>query len=48
MSAATTAFVERVRAERAERGHPEQITGESVYRLLDGILATRRSEEGKR
>lgn len=32
-------FVEQVRARRVAAGRPETIEAESVYRILDGLLA---------
>ena len=39
MTAATAAFVEQVRARRAAAGRPDRIEADSLYRLLDGLLA---------
>lgn len=33
------AFVEQVRARRAAAGRPDRIEADSLYRLLDGLLA---------
>ncbi len=40
----TTAFVERVRGQRAAAGRPAEFDDEAVYRILDGLLAARRRE----
>ena len=39
MTAATAAFVEQVRARRAAAGRADRIEADSLYRLLDGLLA---------
>ncbi len=41
MTAATNlgAFVEQVRARRAADGRPDRIEADSLYRILDGLLA---------
>lgn len=35
-------FVDRQRAQRAERGQPPTITDEAIYRVLDGLLAAKK------
>jgi len=38
-AAANVAFVEQVRARRSAAGRPDRIEAESLYRILDGLLA---------
>lgn len=37
-------FVERVREERSSAGRIELLADESLYRILDGLLASKREE----
>lgn len=39
MTAAIAEFIEQVRARRAAAGQPDQIEADSLYRVLDGLLA---------
>jgi len=39
MTAAIADFVQQVRARRSAAGQPERIEAESLYRILDGLLA---------
>lgn len=45
---ADPAFLERTRARRAAAGRPDKIQADSVYRILDGLLAPSADRERRK